>query len=97
MWKHFGPALRITLFFTVLTRLIYPGVVTALCQALFHSKANGSLAEINGRVIGSSLIGQNSTKPEYFQPRHSPAGRDRYDASPSPGYKYGHHNKTLTT
>jgi K+-transporting ATPase ATPase C chain len=95
MWKHFGPALRVTLFFTILTGLIYPGVVTALCQALFHSQANGSLVEVKGQVVGSSLMGQNFTKPEYFQPRPSAAGNDGYDASASNGSNYGPTNQKL--
>src|SRR5437773_1503156 len=95
MWKHFGPAVRITLFFTVLTGLIYPGVVTALCQVLFHKQANGSLVEVDGQMVGSSLIGQNFTKPEYFQPRPSAAGSDGYDASASSGSNYGPTNQKL--
>ena len=83
MWKQFGTAFRLTLFFTVLSGLIYPGVVTALCQALFHNQANGSMLEVNGQVVGSSLIGQNFAKPEYFHPRPSAAGNDGYDASAS--------------
>ena len=88
MLRQFGPALRITLFFTVLTGLIYPGAITALCQVLFHRQANGSLIEANGRVVGSSLIGQNFSKPEYFQPRPSAAGNG-YDAAASSGSNYG--------
>lgn len=95
MWRQIGPAFRITLLFTVLTGLIYPGVVTALCQALFHRKANGSLAEVNGQVVGSSLIGQNFIKPEYFHPRPSAAGNDGYDATGSGGTNYGPTNQKL--
>src|SRR5439155_4166453 len=95
MWKQIGPAFRITLFFTVLTGLVYPGVVTALCQVLFHQQANGSLVEVNGQIVGSSLIGQNFTKPEYFQPRPSNAGSSGYDASASNGFNYGATNQKL--
>jgi K+-transporting ATPase ATPase C chain len=83
MWKQMMPGLRMTLFLTVLTGLVYPGLVTGLCQLLFPKQANGSLIEKNGRVIGSSLIGQNFARPEYFQPRLSNAGNDGYDASAS--------------
>jgi K+-transporting ATPase ATPase C chain len=95
MWKQFGPAFRTTLVLTVLTGLIYPGVVTGLCQLVFPDKANGSLVKVNGQVVGSSLIGQNFTKPEYFHPRPSAAGTDGYDATASTGSNYGPTNQKL--
>jgi K+-transporting ATPase ATPase C chain len=77
-----------TLVMTVLTGLIYPGIVTGLCQMLFSRQANGSLEYKDGKVIGSTLIGQNFTKPEYFQPRPSNAGNG-YDATASGGSNLG--------
>ena len=88
MWRHFLPGLRMTLVMTVLTGLIYPGIVTGLCQMLFKKQADGSLEYKDGKVIGSTLIGQNFTKPEYFQPRPSAAGNG-YDAANSSGSNLG--------
>lgn len=89
MLQQLAPALRMTLLLTVLTGLIYPGVVTGLCQALFAHQANGSLVTQNGQVIGSKLLGQNFTKPEYFHPRPSAAGNDGYDPTASQGSNLG--------
>lgn len=89
MWKQMMPGLRMTLLLTVLTGLIYPGVVTAICQMVFPSQANGSLVYRGGKVAGSSLIGQSFTSPEYFRPRPSAAGSDGYDASASGGSNLG--------
>jgi K+-transporting ATPase ATPase C chain len=69
--------------------LIYPGVVTGFCQVLFRWQANGSMLSVGGKEIGSALIGQNFTKPEYFHPRPSAAGNDGYDATASTGSNYG--------
>lgn len=88
MWRQMLPALRMTLILTVLTGMIYPGIVTGLCQMLFPTQANGSLVYKDGKVIGSELIGQNFTKPEYFQPRPSAAGNG-YDATASGGSNLG--------
>jgi K+-transporting ATPase ATPase C chain len=89
MLKQLSPAFRLTLLLTLVTGLLYPGVVTGLCQVLFRSQADGSLVVKNGQVIGSSLLGQNFAKPEYFHPRPSAAGNDGYDATASSGSNYG--------
>lgn len=90
-----APAFRSMILFTILTGLIYPAVVTGICQLLFRNKANGSMVQVNGQAIGSALIGQNFTKPEYFHPRPSAAGNDGYDASASGGSNYGPTNQKL--
>jgi K+-transporting ATPase ATPase C chain len=94
MWRQLLPGLRMTLVLTVLTGLIYPGIVTGLCQLLFPRQANGSLEYKDGKVIGSTLIGQNFTKPEYFQPRPSGAGNG-YDATASGSSNLGPTNQKL--
>jgi K+-transporting ATPase ATPase C chain len=95
MRYQLAQAFRFTLLMTVLTGLIYPGVVTGLCQLLFSRTANGSLLEVNGKIIGSTLLGQNFTKPEYFHPRPSAAGNDGYDATASGGSNLGPTNQKL--
>ncbi len=95
MRSHILPAFRITLVLTILTGLIYPGVVTGLAQVLFPAQTHGSLVSVNGKVIGSSLIGQNFSKAEYFHPRPSAAGDKGYDASASAGSNLGPTNQKL--
>jgi K+-transporting ATPase ATPase C chain len=77
-----------TLVLCVITGFIYPGVVTALAQVLFPRQANGSLVTVNGRVVGSALIGQSFTKPENFHPRPSASGNG-YDPTSSSGTNKG--------
>ncbi len=89
MLQQLAPALRMTVLLTVLTGLVYPGVVTGICQLLFRSQADGSLLVRNERVIGSELLGQNFARPEYFHPRPSAAGTDGYDATASGGSNLG--------
>ena len=88
MIKELGPGFRLTLIFTVLTGLLYPAVMTAISEAIFPKQANGSLVMVDNKVVGSSLIGQNFSKPEYFHPRPSSAGNG-YDATASSGSNLG--------
>jgi K+-transporting ATPase ATPase C chain len=87
--KHLRPAILLTLFFVVLTGFAFPGVLWAIGQAAFPDAANGSLIrDAQGNVIGSSLLGQSFSKPEYFHARPSAAGAG-YDAANSSGTNLG--------
>src|SRR5580698_1893333 len=95
MLSQLWPALRINIFLTILLGVAYPLAVTGVSQIIFPHQANGSLITKGDRVIGSEIIGQNFTKPEYFQPRPSAAGNDGYDPTASGGSNYGPTNQKL--
>lgn len=88
MIKELAPGFRLTLIMTILTGLLYPAIMTGISELIFPRQANGSLVTVNGAVVGSSLIAQGFSKPEYFHPRPSAAGNG-YDATASSGTNYG--------
>jgi K+-transporting ATPase ATPase C chain len=94
MIRHLGTALRVTIVSVILLGLVYPLAMTGIAQALFPRQANGSLITINGKVVGSSIIGQLWTKPQYFHGRPSAAGKG-YDPTSTGGTNLGPTSKKL--
>ena len=90
--KHFIPALKIYFFMSLILGLIYPAMITVFGQTFFSKQSNGSLIEINGKIIGSELIGQKFEGEGYFWPR--PSATD-FNAIPSGGSNLGPTSRAL--
>jgi potassium-transporting ATPase KdpC subunit len=90
------PAIVVTFALMVITGLIYPGLVTGVAQLLFPHQANGSLVTVDGRVVGSLLIGQTFAGARYFHARPSAAGNG-YDDTLSGGTNLGPTSAKLDT
>jgi K+-transporting ATPase ATPase C chain len=90
LFAELRSAVMATLVLAVVCCGLYPLVVFAIAQTVFHDRANGSLiVDANGVVRGSKLIGQNFTADKYFHSRPSAAGANGYDATSSGGSNLG--------
>jgi K+-transporting ATPase ATPase C chain len=88
-------SIRMLLVMTVITGLAYPLIVTGIAQVLFKDQANGSLIEKDGKVVGSSLIGQPFSDPKYFWGRPSATSPMPYNGAASSGSNQGPTNPAL--
>jgi K+-transporting ATPase ATPase C chain len=101
MRRQLVTALLATIVLTVLLGFVYPLVVTGVAQVAFPHQAGGSLVKVGGKVVGSSLIGQQFSDakgnplPQYFQPRPSAAGTNGYDPTASGASNLGPSNPAL--
>lgn len=95
MKKNLKIAWWMTIATMVLLGVVYPLLVTGLAQVLFPSQANGELIRVNGKIMGSRLIGQTFTLPAYFHSRPSAAGSAGYDPIVSGGSNLGPTNRAL--
>lgn len=95
MKAQFRPLIVIFAVLAAITGLVYPAVMTAFGQAVFHRQVNGSLVEVNGKVVGSKLIGQQFDAPQYFWGRLSATTPNPYNATSSGGSNLGPTNPAL--
>src|SRR6516164_6955634 len=92
--RHVGTALVYTVLSVIAFGFVYPFVMTGIAQLAFPSQANGSIVYVNGKPVGSAIIGQLWTKPQYFHGRPSAAGKG-YDPTATGGTNLGPTSKKL--
>jgi K+-transporting ATPase ATPase C chain len=95
MLAQLRPAILMVIVLSVLTGILYPVAFTGVARLLFPRQAAGSLIERDGRVVGSSLIGQPFTDPGHFWSRPSATGPQPYNGGLSSGSNFGPLNPDL--
>lgn len=95
MWRQLRIALIFLGLFTIIIGIIYPLGVTGIAQTVFHHQANGSTIKVDGKSLGSELIGQPFSDPKYFWGRPSATAPFPYNAAASSGSNYGPSNPSL--
>ena len=93
--KHLATAVLYTIVTVVLLGIAYPLAMTGIAQLIFPHQANGSMVVVGGKTVGSDIIGQLWTKPQYFQGRPSAAGKNGYDPTATGGTNLGPTSKKL--
>lgn len=95
MLAQMSTAIRLTIISIVMLGFVYPFAMTGLAQIIFPREANGSMVRANGKIVGSDIIGQLWTKPQYFHGRPSAAGKSGYDPTATGGTNLGPSSKKL--
>jgi K+-transporting ATPase ATPase C chain len=93
--RYLGTAALYTLVTVVLLGIVYPLAMTGISLLVFPNQANGSLVYVDGKAVGSDIVGQLWTKPQYFQGRPSAAGKNGYDPTATGGTNLGPTSKKL--
>lgn len=96
MLRDFRSACVMLLGLTLLTGVVYPLVVTSVAQSALPFQANGSLIEVDGRIVGSELLGQSFTGESYFHGRPSATSPVPYNGFGGAGSNLGPTNPALT-
>ncbi len=89
MLQHLRTSIVVLTLLTLLTGVAYPGLVTLIAQLTFPHRANGSILQIDGKAVGSELLGQSFSRPDYFWGRLSATAPFPYNAAASSGSNFG--------
>ena len=95
MWSNVRPAVVVLVMLTLITGVAYPLAVTGIAKVAFPRQAGGSIIEVNGKAVGSALIGQSFTEPKYFWPRPSATSPAPYAGDAGAGSNLAQSNPAL--